>query len=97
MFTPFRDKAEGLKPGLAATIERDLADIAAVEVSVSLVDLLRAFEDSGHSRMPVYRETLDDAIGMVHIKDLVGHITGHGPSASPDDLAREYGYAARDN
>lgn len=63
------------------------ADIAAVEVSVSLVDLLRAFEDSGHSRMPVYRETLDDAIGMVHIKDLVGHITGHGPSASPDDLA----------
>ncbi|WP_237152686.1 hemolysin family protein [Oryzibacter oryziterrae] len=52
------------------------ADIAAVEVETTLAELLGLFEASGHSRMPVYRETLDDAIGMVHIKDLIAHITG---------------------
>lgn len=52
------------------------ADISAVEVTTTLSDLLRLFEASGHSRMPVYRETLDDALGMVHIKDLVAYITG---------------------
>jgi CBS domain containing-hemolysin-like protein len=52
------------------------ADIAAVDADTTLSELLEAFEASGHSRMPVYRETLDDAIGMVHIKDLITHITG---------------------
>lgn len=52
------------------------ADIAAVDADTTLAELLGLFEASGHSRMPVYRETLDDAIGMVHIKDLITHITG---------------------
>ncbi|HUG61355.1 MAG TPA: hemolysin family protein [Methylomirabilota bacterium] len=51
------------------------ADIDAVEVDITLSELLTAFQASGHSRMPVYRETLDDAIGMVHIKDLMAYIT----------------------
>ncbi|MGY2993579.1 CBS domain containing-hemolysin-like protein [Mesorhizobium sp. URHB0026] len=33
------------------------------------------FEQSGHSRMPVYSETLDDPRGMVHIRDVLAHIT----------------------
>ena len=51
------------------------ADIDSVEVDTTLAELLTAFEASGHSRMPVYRETLDDAIGMVHIKDLMAYMT----------------------
>lgn len=51
------------------------ADIDAVEISVSLGDLLAAFQKSGHSRMPVHRETLDDPVGLVHIKDLMSYIT----------------------
>ncbi len=51
------------------------ADIDSVEIDISLADLLSAFKASGHSRMPVYRETLDDALGMVHIKDLMAFIT----------------------
>ncbi|EKF44251.1 transporter-associated protein [Nitratireductor indicus C115] len=50
------------------------ADIEAVELSITLGELLNAFEKSGHSRMPVYSETLDDARGMVHIRDVVGHL-----------------------
>ncbi|MDH4992655.1 hemolysin family protein [Aquamicrobium lusatiense] len=51
------------------------ADIEAVELGTTLADLMTVFEQSGHSRMPVYCETLDDPRGMVHIRDLLGHIT----------------------
>jgi magnesium and cobalt transporter len=47
------------------------ADIAAVEHTLSLDELTRVIGKEAHSRMPVYRETLDDVIGMVHIKDVV--------------------------
>lgn len=51
------------------------ADIQGVEINTSLGDLLNVFEQSGHSRMPVYAETLDDPRGMVHIRDVLAHIT----------------------
>ena len=50
-------------------------DVQAVEITTTLGELLSIFEKSGHSRMPVYSETLDDPRGMVHIRDLLGHIT----------------------
>ncbi|SMF74471.1 CBS domain-containing protein [Tistlia consotensis] len=49
------------------------ADIVAVEVGASLEDLIALMGQAGHSRVPVYRETLDDPIGMVHIKDVLGY------------------------
>jgi CBS domain containing-hemolysin-like protein len=51
------------------------ADIDATEMTVTLGDLLLKFEESGHSRMPVYGETLDDPRGMVHIRDVLAFIT----------------------
>ena len=51
------------------------ADIEAVDQSVTIGELMSIFEESGHSRMPVYCETLDDPRGMVHIRDLVSYIT----------------------
>ena len=51
------------------------ADIEAIELSTSLGELLVLFEQSGHSRMPVYADTLDDPRGMVHIRDAVAHVT----------------------
>ena len=45
-------------------------DIMAVPSSISFDDLVRAFADAGHSRLPVYGESLDDVIGMIHIKDV---------------------------
>jgi hemolysin (HlyC) family protein len=51
------------------------ADIEAVEISISVGELLQRFQESGHSRMPVFRETLDDPVGLVHIKDLMAYIT----------------------
>src|SRR5437763_2501892 len=45
-------------------------DIMAVASNISFDDLIRAFADAGHSRLPVYGESLDEVVGMVHIKDV---------------------------
>lgn len=63
------------------------ADIIAVDQSVSLGDLLNVFREAGHSRFPVYRESLDDPVGMVHIKDVMNMITSSA-SLSKSALAR---------
>lgn len=51
------------------------ADVEAVEISTPLWEVLELFEKSGHSRMPVYAETLDDPRGMIHIRDVLNYIT----------------------
>ncbi|WP_156382049.1 MULTISPECIES: hemolysin family protein [unclassified Aureimonas] len=74
------------------------ADIDAISADTTLSDAMRAFEECGHSRMPVYTETLDDPIGMIHIRDVVGHITRTALGAAEGgfdlmriDLARPVG------
>tara|TARA_R110000787_G_scaffold63679_11_gene144228 strand:- start:331285 stop:332124 length:840 start_codon:yes stop_codon:yes gene_type:complete len=48
------------------------ADISAIPVSATLPDIIDVATRGGHSRLPVYRDTLDDAQGVVHIKDVLG-------------------------
>ncbi|MGF9565461.1 hemolysin family protein [Neorhizobium sp. JUb45] len=50
------------------------ADIEAVDMTMTLGDLLIHFEETGRSRMPVYADTLDDPRGMVHIRDLLSYL-----------------------
>lgn len=45
-------------------------DIIAVPSDISFDDLVRAFADAGHSRLPVYGDSLDEVVGMIHIKDV---------------------------
>lgn len=48
-------------------------DIIAVDVEIPLQDLIDLIGGKAHSRMPVFRETLDDVVGMVHIKDVMAY------------------------
>lgn len=50
------------------------ADIEAVDMTMTLGDLMILFEETGRSRMPVYCETLDDPRGFVHIRDLLSYL-----------------------
>ena len=50
------------------------AEIVAIEESATLQQLLERFAEANHSRLPVYRETLDDLAGMIHVKDFVSWI-----------------------
>jgi len=54
----------------AGDISVTRGDIIAVPSDISFDDLVRAFVEAGHSRLPVYGESLDDLVGMVHIKDV---------------------------
>jgi CBS domain containing-hemolysin-like protein len=47
------------------------ADIVAIDDTATMHDLLQRFTEANHSRLPVYRETLDDIAGMVHVKDFM--------------------------
>jgi CBS domain containing-hemolysin-like protein len=54
------------------------ADIIAIEDTASMRDLLTRFKEANHSRLPIYRETLDEVTGMVHVKDFMRWMTVTG-------------------
>ena len=60
-------------------------EIIAVPNTISFSELVAAFADAGHSRLPVYDGSLDACIGMVHIKDVFTlQVSGVTP---PDDIS----------
>jgi len=61
------------------------ADIIAVPETIGFAELVSAFADAGHSRLPVYRGSLDQVIGMVHVKDVFAILAAGGPP--PADLS----------
>lgn len=50
------------------------ADILGVEIDTPLQELVSMFGSGAHSRMPIFRDTLDDPVGIAHIRDVVGHL-----------------------
>lgn len=69
------------------------ADITAVDEKTSLEGLGGLFTESGHSRLPVYKQSLDHPIGMVHIKDLVVMLAGKAPKVPLKALIRDILFA----
>jgi len=61
------------------------ADIKAVDEDETLGQVVETFRHSGHSRLPVFAENLDDIVGMIHIKDALQHLTApvEKPNGSP--------------
>ena len=45
-------------------------EIVAISAAATWEELVAAFAEHGHSRLPVYRDTLDTVIGMMHLKDV---------------------------
>jgi CBS domain containing-hemolysin-like protein len=56
----------------AADVMVPRVDIVAFDVETSFPEVVKCMVEQGHSRVPVYRETLDDVIGFVHVKDMLG-------------------------
>lgn len=57
------------------------ADIVAAPAEISLGELLGLFRTAGHSRLPVYGESLDDPRGMVHIRDFIDFIAARAEAS----------------
>jgi len=65
----------GLRERRVGDVMIPRADIVAVQQDIKIGELVRTFEGAGHSRLVVYNDTLDDPIGMVHIRDLIAFMT----------------------
>jgi CBS domain containing-hemolysin-like protein len=70
------------------------ADIVAVQREISLGELMKVFESAAHSRLVVYEETLDDAVGMVHIRDLVAFMTMRAAASAKSNTRRKKPFPA---
>jgi CBS domain containing-hemolysin-like protein len=70
------------------------ADIIAVQSDIALGELMKVFESAGHSRLVVYDDTLDDAVGMVHIRDLVAFMTVRAAASAKSNTRRKRPFPA---
>ena len=60
------------------------ADIIAVPATTTFDGLIAAFAEAGHSRLPVYEDSLDTVIGMIHVKDVF--MIQETPAEAPEDI-----------
>jgi CBS domain containing-hemolysin-like protein len=72
------------------------ADIEAIDVESTLAEVIAIYRESGHSRLPVYRETLDEPVGMVHIRDLMAWVADKALKPSPDEGTPSFDFSTVD-
>ena len=72
----------------AHDVMKPRADIVAVAYDTPLSELVTKMAHEAHSRLPVFRETLDDIIGLIHIKDVLQFWGGDRPFKIDDILRR---------
>ena len=77
----------GLRERRVGDVMVPRADIVAVQQDIKLGDLVRVFEGAAHSRLVVYNDTLDDPVGMIHIRDLIAFMTARA-AVDPEKNAK---------
>jgi CBS domain containing-hemolysin-like protein len=59
----------------AADVMVPRVDIVALNIETRFPEVVECMVEQGHSRVPVYRETLDDVVGFIHVKDVLGPVS----------------------
>jgi len=77
----------GLRERRVGDVMVPRADIVAVQQDIQIGELVRVFEGAAHSRLVAYNDTLDDPIGMVHIRDLIAFMTARA-AVNPEKNAK---------
>lgn len=70
------------------------ADIVGIELDTDLDALIRVIRREGHSRLPVYRDNLDETVGFVHIKDALPFARGGGDGFKLSSITRSVLFVA---
>ncbi len=78
------DHARAFQSLSVADVMTPRVDIVAIELSSTLADVVRICIESEHSRLPIYREELDDPVGVVHIKDILKLLAPEPGRAGPN-------------
>lgn len=76
-----------LRDTLAREVMTPRRDIIALPITATRAETLALVTEEGHSRIPVYAESIDDVIGVLLVKDLLAHVTRAGTTDAPFDLA----------
>jgi CBS domain containing-hemolysin-like protein len=79
------DQAEVFKTLRVSDVMTPRADINALDISTDFAEVVRCFAEHEHSRMPIYRDTLDDPVGVVNIKDVFKLLASNGGAPPPAD------------
>ncbi len=80
------DAALRLEELTAREIMVPRVDIIAVQLDIAIPDLIDVIVQAGHSRIPVYRDSIDQIVGVLHAKDLLPHLL----EADPDFVITEH-------
>jgi CBS domain containing-hemolysin-like protein len=78
----------GLRECRTESVMVPRADIVAVQQDITIGELVMVFAGAAHSRLVVFNDTLDDPVGMVHIRDLLGFMAARAaiePAAAGAD------------
>src|SRR5713101_1708944 len=95
--TLFGWKAGSVRDDLQVVLDASTLDdvgFSAVKRDIKLGELLDLFESAAHSRLVVYDETLDDPVGMVHIRDLLAFMTVKARVGDPGKTRRKKPFPA---
>lgn len=76
-----------LHDATAADLMVPRVDIVAIDISTPFAEVVRQAAEHGHSRIPVYRENLDDVVGMIHVKDLLPY-AAEGKTVPLEEILR---------
>jgi CBS domain containing-hemolysin-like protein len=79
------DQARAFQELRVEDVMQPRADIVGVERGCTFAELVALFAEAEHSRMPVYKETLDEPVGVVHVKDVFKLLARKTRRPKPDD------------
>jgi CBS domain containing-hemolysin-like protein len=80
------DQAEVFKTLRVSDVMTPRADINALDITTDFAEVVRCFAEHEHSRMPIYRDTLDDPVGVVNIKDVFKLLAGESTPQPGDPI-----------
>jgi CBS domain containing-hemolysin-like protein len=80
------DQAEAFQTLRVSDVQTPRADVMAVELSSTFEAVVAAFAESEHSRLPVYRESIDDPVGVAHLKDVFKLMAGRSPPTASEPV-----------
>ena len=63
-------------------------DVVSLDLEKPLKELLDTIINCGHSRLPVYKDTIDNVVGILYVKDLLRHIIKNGDDVELDEIIR---------
>lgn len=79
------DQAAAFKMLRVEDVMTPRADIIGIDIASPFEAVVSQFAEAEHSRMPVYRDNLDDPVGLVHIKDVFKLLAVPGQTVAPGD------------